>query len=93
MSEEAYKRVSAMKLLLKQTEQCLATPQKVAQRVLREWLGAQGFGAAIEPMAGADLVRRIEAVVVAERVGACDRYIQSIRGGEYATDSIQERRE
>ena len=77
---DAYKRVAAMKLVQEQAKQCLSSPEKVGQKVLREWLGAQGFGAAIDPMAGADLVRRIEAVVVAERFGATDLYVMGIRG-------------
>lgn len=64
---DAYQRVMAIKLAQQQAEQRKLTPQKVGQKLLREWLGAQGFGGAIDPMAGADLVRRIEAVVVAER--------------------------
>lgn len=63
----AYDRVMDLKRARQQAAQRVMSPEKVARNVLREWLGAQGFGAVIEPFAAADLVRRIEAVVAAER--------------------------
>lgn len=65
----AYERVAALKLAQDQAKQRDLSPLKVAQKLLRDWLGAQGMGAVIDPMAGADLVKRIEAAVIAERVG------------------------
>jgi ABC-type branched-subunit amino acid transport system substrate-binding protein len=75
----AYDRVMALKLAQEQAKQRDLTPEKVAQKLLREWLGAQGFGAAIDPMAGADLVRRVEAVVIAERAGLTEDEIDCTR--------------
>jgi hypothetical protein len=68
MSEEAYRKVMAQKLAERQRAQRAMTPKKIAQTLLREWLGrASGFGAVIDPFAGARLVELVEAIVVAER--------------------------
>lgn len=73
MSEEAYHKVMAQKLAEKQTTQRAMTPKKVAQRLLSEWLGkASGFGAVIDPSAGARLVELVEAIIVAERAAEPD---------------------
>lgn len=66
----AYDKVMAQKLAQQQREQRAMRPRHVAQKVLRDWLGRQGMGGVIDPMAAASLVSCVEAVIVAERSGA-----------------------
>lgn len=68
MKQTAYDRVMALKLAEQQAAQRAMSPQKVGQKLLREWCGkAHGFGVVIDPFAAAALVRLVEAAIVAER--------------------------
>lgn len=63
----AYDRVMALKLAEQQRIQRGMSPQKVGQKLLRDFCGRQGFGAVMSPDHAASLVRLVEAIVVAER--------------------------
>lgn len=63
----AYDRVMAQKLAEKQRAQRAMSPKKIGQRLLQEWCGRQGFGAVLDPMQAASLVRLVEDIVIAER--------------------------
>lgn len=63
----AYDRIVARKLAEKQARQRAMPPKKVAQVLLREWLGKQGFGGVMDPFAAASLVEFVEAAIAAER--------------------------
>lgn len=68
MKQSAYDKCIAMKLAEQQAAQRAMSPQKVGQKLLREWCGkAHGFGVVLDPFAAAGLVRLVEAAIVAER--------------------------
>lgn len=73
MAKSAYDRVMELKRAQQQAEQRATSPLKVAQKMLREWLGAHQMGGVIDPMLGADLVRRVEAIVIAERADMANK--------------------
>lgn len=70
MSKSAYDRAMELKLAKRQAEQRAMSPQKVGQLLLREWLGSHGVGGVIDPMLAADLVRRVESAIKAERAAS-----------------------
>lgn len=65
MSTAAYDRAMAQRTAVQQQEQRAMAPAKVAQGLFRDWCGVHGT--VVEIGMAADLVRRIEAVIVAER--------------------------
>lgn len=65
MTETAYDRAMKQKLVIAQAEQRALKPIKIGQKIFGEW--CQSFGAMIDVNMAADLVKRIEAAIVAER--------------------------
>lgn len=65
MTETAYDRVVKQKLVIAQAEQRAMPPIKIGQKILREWCGSHQ--AVMDPSMAADLVKRVEAAIVAER--------------------------
>lgn len=62
----AYDRVVALKRVQDQEKQRAMSPLKVGQKIFGEW--ARSHGTAVDVCMAADLVKRIEAAIIAERV-------------------------